>query len=542
MKRFLIIIISLMSFIVLSSQTIRTIHIDIDSDIESILGDDRYIIDSLIITGRISHEHFKVLNECCLNGLLSGIDMSCCLIEDGIIPNRAFCDWFSTNRFSTRLKYFRFPYNTERIGIGAFEGTGLKTIEFPPVLKKIDAAAFRNCRWITGVVTLPYGIERIEHTTFQLCEQITHVHLPSTVTYIGVQAFASMLNIKRFILPENLEIIMPYAFENLPLLETITIPPSVKSIHWQAFNECEKLKSIYVNNIAPPYFKTSDEMTRGDNTAMGIPATTILYVPIGTKDMYASTKYWQDFADIKETTNLYPERMVVENREWRYKTIIGNAQDTLTDDYDFSISIGSDTIFNGIFCNKVFYSDNASQLHIGYIYETQDRKVFMYNTLKIKDAYFMHDGWRMVHNYGFNINDDASYIDIDGNNIKARISKIWEIIVSGAKYKCWEIAYDSKYPAYIDVDGIGSIEFGVYGHTSHRKNGFPQYRFISCYDRDICIFNINDYYSENTPTKIGHNNFHKPLHASSIFNIKGHKVKSTKKGLYIKDGKKMMVK
>lgn len=75
--------------------------------------------------------------------------------------------------------------------------------------------------------------------------KVTTVIIPDTVTSIGEYAFYGCTGIKNIDLPENIENIEKYAFNNTGL-ETITIPNSVKTIYRNSFNG---MKDIYVDNL-----------------------------------------------------------------------------------------------------------------------------------------------------------------------------------------------------------------------------------------------------------------------------------------------------
>ena len=75
--------------------------------------------------------------------------------------------------------------------------------------------------------------------------KVTTVIIPDTVTSIGEYAFYGCTGIKNIDLPENLENIEKYAFNNTGL-ETITIPNNVKTIYRNSFIG---MKDIYVDNL-----------------------------------------------------------------------------------------------------------------------------------------------------------------------------------------------------------------------------------------------------------------------------------------------------
>ena len=81
MKKLITSILSLSMFtLAASSQNIKEIRVDYGEDISAALGDGKYEIDSLVITGNISHSAFSAIRDCIENGRLTGIDMLGCRV------------------------------------------------------------------------------------------------------------------------------------------------------------------------------------------------------------------------------------------------------------------------------------------------------------------------------------------------------------------------------------------------------------------------------------------------------------------------------
>lgn len=133
------------------------------------LGEDRYKIDSLILKTEhdLGPEEFATLLDCCVNGRLTGIDMSMCwklYKAPRRIPARAFMPTIvngkprktesedEKNVFRTNLRYITLPKTLETIEAEAFALTNIETIEIPYNTTVIGNMAFEGCENLKEVV------------------------------------------------------------------------------------------------------------------------------------------------------------------------------------------------------------------------------------------------------------------------------------------------------------------------------------------------------------------------------------------------------
>lgn len=246
------------------------------------------------------------------------------------------------------------------------------------------------------------------------------------------------------------------------------------------------------------------------------------------------------------TCSLKSQTVVVDGRSWEYGVDYGDHIP-----HYFRFTIKGEAIFDEKQCGKLYYSDEKSEFHIGYIYESKDNRISVYNTFQdLECAYFLHKGWLVTNDFSLNIGDTVSAqryrysLFVDNN--KYLVYDMDAVIVDSVKRGRWSVKIaeyqkPSK-PYFVVVEGIGNDVSGIFAYNNLFRfiDGYPQYAFLACYDGERCIFKRNDFYIE--PAVNGIDEVNKELFLGYLFDLQGRKVKNPTKGLYIKDGKKVVVK
>ena len=233
------------------------------------------------------------------------------------------------------------PNSVTGIGVWAFGGSGLTSINIPNSVAYIHDGAFAFCSNLSSITVesgnskfdsrdncnaiietntntliagckntiIPNTVTSIGTSAFRGCEGLTSITIPNTVTSIGDFAFFACTGFTNFTIPNAVTNIGQYAFCDCLSLTSITIPNSVTSIGGYAFFDCIRLTEIY-SYIEEPF---SPGVNCWYNTNKSIP----LYVPVGTKAKYEATDGWKDFktileigtslAEIDETSTATPE-------------------------------------------------------------------------------------------------------------------------------------------------------------------------------------------------------------------------------------------
>ena len=130
------------------------------------------------------------------------------------------------------------------IGITAFMGCALSTIELSTSLTKLETGAFTQSSIQT--ITLPRTIKVLAPTLFAECNKLTSVTLGDRTTEIGVQAFKFCPVLDNIELPSTLTTIASEAFYSCGSLSKITIPNKVSRIEARTFVRCSSLSEIII--------------------------------------------------------------------------------------------------------------------------------------------------------------------------------------------------------------------------------------------------------------------------------------------------------
>ena len=203
------------------------------------------------------------------------------------------------------------------IGDNAFEGCySLTNIDIAAGNVKYDSRD--NCNAIVETSSnrlllgckntiIPYGVTSIGEDAFAFCSYLTSIEIPNSVTSIEASAFYGCTGLTSVIIPNGVTSIGNSAFSGCRSLTSVEIPASVTSIGNYAFYNCNDLKSV--TSLIP----AKSLFTVGSNVFY-YPYNCTLYVPIGAKETYASTAGWNVYfkniveivpADVTITINQY---------------------------------------------------------------------------------------------------------------------------------------------------------------------------------------------------------------------------------------------
>ena len=159
----------------------------------------------------------------------------------------------------------------------------------------IGESAFEDCFGLTSV-TIPNSVTSIGQSAFEGCSGLTSVTIPNSVTSIGIYAFRFCSGLTSVTIPNSVTSIGLGAFESCSGLTSVTIPNSVTSISIYAFWFCSELLDVYcyAENVPSTQYYAFDSSLIEDAT---------LHVPDASIDSYKATAPWSSFGNIVGLSN-----------------------------------------------------------------------------------------------------------------------------------------------------------------------------------------------------------------------------------------------
>ncbi len=183
-----------------------------------------------------------------------------------------------------KLASITIPEGAISIGNDAFKDcSNLASVTIPNTVKSIGEGAFWACRKLESIV-IPNGVTSIQPSIFGYCEKLASVTIPNSVTSIGEQAFWACGLQNPFIIPNSVESIGAHAFQECKGLTSITIPSSVNSIAAEIFLYCDNLSSVVFESRAPYTYVN-----------LSAPNACKLIVPNGTRAAYLEENWDECF-------------------------------------------------------------------------------------------------------------------------------------------------------------------------------------------------------------------------------------------------------
>ena len=149
------------------------------------------------------------------------------------------------------------PNSVTSIGVKAFDGCiGLTSVTIPDSVTSIGERAFYGCSSLTNITVnennksyssadgVLFNKDKTELMQYAIGNTRTSYTIPNSVTSIGYHAFEGCNSLTSVTIGNSMTIIGYHAFEGCNSLTSVTIPDSVTSICEDAFKDCSSLTKV----------------------------------------------------------------------------------------------------------------------------------------------------------------------------------------------------------------------------------------------------------------------------------------------------------
>ncbi len=343
-------------------------------------------------------------------------------------------------------------------------------------------------------VTIPNSVTSIGDYAFFWCTSLTSVTIPNSVTSIGDYAFYQCTSLTSVTIPNSVTSIGGVVFMNCTNLPSVTIPNSVTSIGYSAFRNCSNLTSVTCWATNAP--------TLGDNAFKDTQNLEKIYVPSGCVDDYTGATNWSVY-DSK--IDAFPaEKLTVATNNILSGTFAGNWSTY----YNSAVNMQAP---EDVTVYKAALSGHALSL-----IPIADRIITAGQAVILKSE-SPSIALSVVASDSEDNYDDNALQGVDVATPQAANTTYYVLSKKGGNFGFFKLASTKKLganKAYLTLNA---------GGDSREFYGFD----IDAETAEI----VNTDYSDNTDEGDG-----------QIYDLQGRKVQQPVRGIYVKDGRKIVIK
>lgn len=257
----------------------------------------------------------------------------------------------------------KIPNSVTSIGRNAFIGCGITSITIPNSVTFLGEFAFADCLNLTSIkisnsitsiargvfsgcsnltsIEIPDGVTDIGPCAFFNCKGLTSINIPNSVVSIGESSFESCIGLTSVTIGNSVESIGNYAFQTCESLPSVTIPNSVTFLGECAFNCCFALTSITISNplmeIHISNFNGCDinSFTNLSKIPQSIHdcgfvyhpnSYTILHVLPGCKETYQNAEFWKEFTIVEDAVDPFAKIELADGKTYNEETEQSNKE------------------------------------------------------------------------------------------------------------------------------------------------------------------------------------------------------------------------
>ena len=284
-----------------------------------------------------SRNNCNAIIETSTNTLIAGCKAT-------IIPNDIVSIGEDAFVYCHSLSSIEIPNGVINIGEDAFCNCGLKSIFIPSSVRNIEGNTFVYCDYLSSIVVdadnKVYDSRNncnaiMETSTNRLIVGCKNTVIPSNTKIIGSMAFQTGgILYDTIVIPDGVTSIEDQAFYLCEKLSKVYLPASLSFIGKNVFSGCDSLKVVHVNATIPP--------TLGENVFKDSSPT--CYIPCGTLAAYQASDWANQVGELVEEEC---EEIVPDSTHYIYYTSTnGNIVTPYATDV-FGANIISNTYENG---------------------------------------------------------------------------------------------------------------------------------------------------------------------------------------------------
>lgn len=185
-----------------------------------------------------------------------------------------------------------------------------------------------------------YTVIGIDSGALQDQSEVSSFILPSTITYIGNDAFSGCSMLETIDFPDAVVSIGDMVIDNCPNIKNIILGSKLKTIGYMAFAGASNLKKVTIRATIPPSLNDEDTFN------WQVLHTMILEVPTGCVEAYRKARYWSDITNIVENKSSSINNINDDAAHTIY-AINGDEIEILTDENISIVSIDGKVIASG---------------------------------------------------------------------------------------------------------------------------------------------------------------------------------------------------
>ena len=468
----------------------------------------------------------------------------------------------------TSLSSIVLPNSIKDIGKGAFGYcTNISSISIPDDVTILHSATFYNCSSLKSI-KIPDTVTSFEgggaYGLFQDCSSLESISLPANLTSVCAGCFKNCISLSSIDIPEKVNAIPSSAFYGCKNLKTITIEKAVTNVYSKAFAECKSLESFVCKAENPP-------KAQNDAFENSYIEYVTLYVPENSVSKYSSQEPWNKFGQIVAFTGNMKYTLTYKVDGEVYKTYQLEAGATITPEpaptkegyifsgwseipatmpaHDVTVTGTFERVFNvGDVVNIVNFimNANATANDIALYDMNGDGELNIGDVILIVKSILNNGG--VAASPAFRRADGiVDFTQYTAAQFELKVDKnvsIKDIRLVNSMSQSHQLMYQQK-----DDNTYAVVVYSLSNQLMNSENG--RIVDVEADGGKVTMQNItvatqtgetHYYQSYGTPTGVYH--LEKDSNSAVIFDLKGNRLdgKELKKGIYIINGKKAVVK